>query len=145
MADCTEALRVNPQNPWAYHKRGAAYAAKGAYEKALADYKDSLRVDPANVWAHNALAWLWATCPEAKTRDGRQAVERATSACALSGWKDGDSLDTLAAAHAERGQFDEAVKWANRALDVAPEQQRRAIRARLELYQAGKPYREDKP
>src|SRR5207302_8031009 len=126
--------------PWAYHKRGAAYAAKGEYEKALADYKDSLRVDPANVWAHNALAWLWATCSEAKIRDGKQAVGRATMACELSAWKDGDSLDALAAAHAECRQFDEAVKWGKRALDLAPEQQRTAIRSRLELYQAGKPF-----
>ena len=108
-------LRLDPKNPWAYHKRGAARAAMGEYDKALADYADSLRVDPTNVWAYNAIAWLWATCPEAKVRDGKKAVEHATRACALSAWKDADSLDALAAAYAECGQFVEAIKWAQRA------------------------------
>ena len=42
----------------------------------------------------NELAWLQATCPEAKARDGKQAVEHATRACELSAWKEAAFLDT---------------------------------------------------
>jgi len=54
-------------------------------------------------------------------------------------------LDTLAAAHAENGQFKEAVEWEQKALEAATElddEDRDDMRARLELFQKGKPYRD---
>ena len=52
------------------------------------------------------------------------------------------NIYTLAAAHAEAGQFDQAVRWQEKAIPLAPEAQRDVLRRRLELYQQGKPYRE---
>jgi len=56
-------------------------------------------------------AWLRAACPDAKFRDAKLAYADARKACELTGWKDSASLEALAAAYAESGQFDEAVKW----------------------------------
>ena len=72
--------------------------ARGRYDKAIEDYAEVLRVDPKSVDMYNALGWLRATCPDAKYRDGVEAVRNATNACELTDWKDTDSLDTLARA-----------------------------------------------
>ena len=51
---------------------------KGRYDEALADLDEAIRLDPRNAPGYNGRAWLRATCPEAKYRDGKQAVESAT-------------------------------------------------------------------
>ncbi len=55
-------------------------------------------------------------------------------------------LDTLAAAYAEAGWFPEALAAARQALQLAEQQNNQrlagALRARLALYEAGKPYHE---
>lgn len=92
----------------------------------------------------NSLAWRWATSSDDRYRDGAQAVEASTKACELTGWKRPAFLETLAAAYAEIGDFDSAVKWQTKALDLwaqDPEFQRRAGE-RLDLYRSAKPYRD---
>jgi len=61
-------------------------------------------------------------------------VELATRACELSGWSDGPSLSTLAAAYAEVGQFQEATRWAEQALEFTPDKDKPALRLELEAY-----------
>ena len=64
------------------------------------------------------VAWLLATCDQDSVRDGPRALGEATIACNLTQWKDPRSLESLAAAHAEVGDFDAAVQWQTRALQV---------------------------
>ena len=128
-----------------YYRRGEARSNQKEYKKALADYNKAIRLDPKDATASCARAWLWATCPETKYRDGKRAVESATRACELTKWKDAALLDTLAAAYAESGDFDAAVKWQKKAMDLLPkddEWDRKDYGSRLELYRAKKPYRE---
>jgi serine/threonine-protein kinase len=85
---------------------------------------------------------IWASAPDAKLRDGHRAVEAATRACELTGWKEPDILDTCAASHAEAGNFDNAVKWETKAIDLLTDEKRKQdFRSRLRLYQARQPYR----
>ena len=119
-------------------------ARKKDYDHALADFDEAIRVDPRCVPAYNDRAGLWATCPVAKYRDGPKAVESATRACELSGWKDPQTLRTLALACAEAGDFEAAVKWAEQALELFADEENQAIsRGLLELFQAHKPYHGD--
>jgi len=63
----------------------------------------------------------------------------------LTDWKDADCLGTLAAAWAEAGDFDAAVKRQEKALGLPAkddEPKRKDFEARLTLYRAKKPYRE---
>ena len=83
----------------------------------------------------NGRAWFRATCPVATYRDGAQAVAAATRACELTGWKEPGLLDTLAAAYAESGDFDSAVKWQAKAIELETDAKEKAeFGARLKLY-----------
>ena len=66
-----------------YSCRGRAYANIGDRDKAVADYDRALRIDPNCADAYNSLAWLQATCPVARYRDGKKALKNARKACDL--------------------------------------------------------------
>ena len=65
------------------------------------------------------LAWLLATYPDSKSRDGTEAVRLAQHACELTERKIPALLDTLAAAYAEAGDFPQAISAAEEALGHA--------------------------
>jgi tetratricopeptide (TPR) repeat protein len=89
---------------------------RGFYRKAAVHYGLGAKLaGTAAAW--NALAWLLATCPDRRVRDGKRAVEAASAAVARD--KDPNYLDTLAAAQAEAGRFDEAVISQERAVQGA--------------------------
>ncbi len=143
MADFDVALKLDPKFTLTYHVlRGCCRAEMGQNDKALADFDEALRLDPEDMWACNAAAWFRATCEEAKYRDGKQAVILATKACQRADWDSYASIDTLAAAHAEAGNFDEAVRRQKKALELAPPAAKKKMVERLALYESHKPYRE---
>ena len=110
----------------------------------MTDWNAALEIDPKNPTTLNALAWLLATIPDDSLRNGARAIELATQACQLTEEKNGSLLDTLAAAYAEAGKFDEAAKWQQKAVDLLSDHPDKVeVQARLELYRQGKPYRED--
>jgi len=88
---------------------------------------------------HNQLAWLLAACPAQGVRNGRRAVELARRGCELTDWQDANLLDRLACAHAECGQFDDAVTWAAKGLDLAPAEVKETIRDHIQLFRNGRP------
>jgi tetratricopeptide (TPR) repeat protein len=103
-----------------------------------------VKLDPQSDDALNGLAWLLAACPEAKHRDGKRAVELATKACQLTGWKDVNCIDTLAVAYAETGDFDQAIKYEKQAIEGLTKDEDKKpgdeFRARLKLFEEKKPY-----
>jgi tetratricopeptide (TPR) repeat protein len=141
IADLNTSLRLDPNNPVTLFDRGKIFSDRGSYRPGLADFMRALELEPTNSRHYNQLAWVLATCPKAEFRDGARAVELATRAAELTEWKDGNVLDTLAAAYAESGRFDEAVRWQKQAVDLATPQLAEEMRQHLELYQAGKPCR----
>lgn len=145
ITDFSKAIQLDPKMPMAYSNRGDAWLAKKDYGKATADYNEAIRLDPKHVDAFNGLAWLLATCPDAKCRDGKKAVEFAMNASELTNWKIPVFAGTLAAAYAEAGDFEKAIKYQTQALD-APEYDRaygEGARRRLELYRKKQPYRQE--
>lgn len=147
IADYTEAIRLKPDLvEQIYLLRGTTYSYKGDWGKAVADYTEVIRRKPDNVAAYNQLAWLLAVSPDANLRNGAKAVEYATKACELSKWRNPSCFSALAAAYAEAGDFENAVKWQTKYLEFpwAKDIQEKA-RQRLSFYEQKKPYHEEKP
>ena len=126
-------------------ERGNAYFHLGDFRRAQADFVAALRADRRDPDVLNNVAWFRATCPEANFRNGKEAVELATLACTLDKWKDADEIDTLAAAYAETGNFAEAQRYQQKAIDLLSENEalRPKFRARLEQYRAKQPVRQE--
>ena len=144
IADLTKAIEIDPRKAEAYNNRGVARQAKGDLEGAIADWNKAVEINPGIPGAYGALAWLLATSPKDSIRDGKRAVEYARKAAELAKWEDANTLDTLAAAYAEAGNFAEAIRWENKALSFQEyaKSDGDEARKRLQLYQAGKPYHE---
>jgi hypothetical protein len=105
--------------------------------------KAAYQAAPDHPLVCNNLSWFLATCPDGRLRDGQRAVALARQACQTTEWRDRFCLDTLAAACAENGDFEEAVHWQGQSLDLAPEEEKQDRRARLESYEARRPYRDE--
>jgi len=116
------------------------------FHQALAEQRRQIAEHPKDIALLNATAWTLATNPNASVRNGAEAVALAERAVELSNGKEPSVLGTLAAAYAEVDRFDEAAQTAQKAIDLATEQNKQAvaepIRAKLPLYQRGIPFRE---
>ena len=143
IADYNETIRLLPKFPHAYYSRAIAWRHKKDYAKAIADHGEVIRLDPKHAEAHNGIAWYSATAPDAKVRDGKRAIEFAKKAMELDKSKANWYADTLAAAYAETGNFEEAVRWQERALEDASLKNDDDARRRLELYRKKQPYRQE--
>jgi tetratricopeptide (TPR) repeat protein len=142
-----KAVAIDPDFAEAHQFLGAAlYYARGRVADALAQWREALRVRPDYLPALSEAAHVLAASAEASVRNGPEAVKLAERAVQLSGGRDAMYLDTLAAAYAEAGRFDDAVETARRGLEIATRQNQQPLReglaARIRLYEAGKPYRD---
>ena len=81
------------------------------------------------------------TAGNVQVRNATMGIELATRACELSGWEDWTCVLTLAAAHAQTGAFDQAVRLAQQAMALAPEESQADCRRQLQRCQSGQPYR----
>jgi tetratricopeptide (TPR) repeat protein len=142
VTDYTKSIELDQTYVVPWQLRGRAWEAKKEYAKALADYQKASELAPKEAYGasyHTSLATLLAACPDQKIRDGKKALEAAKKAHEMA--QGPSELATLAAAHAELGEFDEAVAWQTKALDAAPKTLKEQYQQRLQLYQDKKPYR----
>lgn len=141
LADFNRAIELNAGNALALRVRGATYAALGEYQKTLADYTASIAADPENPDSLNHRAVFLAGCPDDHFRNGKQALADATKACELTDWKYSLYVINLAAAHAALGDFDEAIKWHKRAMELSAAGPSDMMKVRLREYEEHKPFR----
>jgi tetratricopeptide (TPR) repeat protein len=141
--DVDEAIRREPSGISPLISKGYIYKRLGRTADAIAALERVLALDPSHRIAHNNLAWILATSDQDEIRVGERALEHALCAVGTDSRPKPAYIGTLAAAYAEAGQFDNAVKWAAHFLENnPPEENRTAAMTRLDLYQRHLPYRE---
>jgi tetratricopeptide (TPR) repeat protein len=135
-------LEQFPENGDLLQGRGDAYLNVGKVVEAIADYEKSYKANPKDSGLLNNFAWVLATTPDEKLRDGKRALEMAKEACELTQYKLPHILSTLAAAYAETGDFENARKWSAKAVEIGMKGQDDELKKELESYQQNKPWRE---
>jgi len=148
LADFKQALESNSDAVWVRFDRSQLFAEMGLYQSSIEDLQMVTTASPKTAEFANALAWLLATCPDAKFSDGKEAVRFALKAVNID--KNAQYLDTLAAAQARKGDFKQAVETQQAALDLlrkdkAAQETIKDFTTRLNLYSAGKPFTQHRP
>ncbi len=114
-----QAARLAPSDSASHFQWALALAAQHKIAEAIAQYRAALQIQPDFANALNNLAWLLTASGDPRLRDGAQAVDLASRACALTQTNDAIKIETLANACAESGRFNEAVAWTQKGSQVA--------------------------
>lgn len=137
----TEALKHNEESPTAYVRRAFVSAKAGQLERAAMDLREASLLQPVSMTDYTTMAWLLATHPVKSVRDGTRAVGYAQKAAREA--ESAETLDILAAAYAEMGNFSQSRNIILAAVKKYPDSPRiPAMRERLELYNQKKPFRD---
>jgi tetratricopeptide (TPR) repeat protein len=119
MVHLQQALQIRPRYAEAHYNLGNLLHRMGRDDEAMVHFQQALQLNPRSLKIQNDLAWVLATVSPAALRDGRQAVDLAERANQIAGGEDPIILRTLAAAYAEAGRFDDAVRSAQKAMALA--------------------------
>ena len=107
-----------------------------------------MKLAPKNAELANLLAWILATQGGASKSEAMEAVMLAERVTQQTDHKDATNLDTLAAAYAAAGRFDDATQTAQLAVSLVPQNGSKdevaQMRRRLRRYQKRQPYVEGK-
>jgi Flp pilus assembly protein TadD len=146
LAHFQQALNLKPDFAEVQGQVAQILAGEGKTDDAIVHYRKALQIKPALVEALNNLAWLFAAHPNAHYRNGPEAVALAERACELTKSNRAIFIGTLAAAYAEAGQFDNAIKTAQSARHVALQWKEKDVAAKnlelIRLYQERKAVRD---
>jgi tetratricopeptide (TPR) repeat protein len=145
ISEYERAIEVNPRLPSARLRVAEHHLSNGESKRAKEELRAVLELAPNSRMALLQLTWILASDADASLRDGAKAVRLAEGAARLTQHGDAAALDALAAAYAEVGRFEDARETGHRALERASargsEELVKEVEDRLELYEAGRPYR----
>lgn len=141
-------LKDQPDNASALHGKGDALLSYGKHAEAVEAYEAALKLeDDQKSGVLNNLAWVMATSPKDDVRNGEKSVEYALKACEDTDYQAPHILSTLAAAYAEKGDFEAARKWSKEAVKLAGDDESSAeirdhLKKELTAYEKNQPWRE---
>lgn len=141
----TKALEADGDAFSALRGRSDAEISIGDHVAAIADLEKAHLLKPDDTGILNNLAWVLATSPNDSIRDAARAISLAEKACEATEWKEAHIISTLAAGHAEKGDFDTAQKFSRQAVEAdaaAGGEVEEQLKNELASYEAGKPWRE---
>lgn len=140
----TKILAKDEDNVQARQARGDTLLSVGKHAEAVEDFELVLKAAPESDSLLNNFAWVLATSPDDKVRNGKRAIELATKACEVTEYKKPHILSTLASAYAESGDFETAMKWSSKAVELGAKDKEvdEQLKKELESYKQKKPWRE---
>ena len=140
------ALQIKPDSLEVRKGLATTFLKTGQMASAVDQYHMILARDGDDLRALNDLAWLQATTDDDNLRDPQNAVVLAERACQISEYEMPEILDTLAAAYAAAGNFDQAVAVGQNALALSESagntELSEELKSSLELYMNDQPYHE---
>ncbi len=136
LQDYKRCVQLLPDNAQALLNRGDAFREVGEWEKALDDYMAARKRAVQSPIPCQRMSWMLATCPDLKLRNEGAAYELAVQAIQLRGRANAQLLDTLAAAQAANGWYEEAAPNAFQIEMIDPAGFSSDVEKRVELYQA---------
>jgi len=141
-----EGLQLRPDSAMARGALGLALMRQGQAAEAIEQYRAARQLKGEWPAVTNALARALAAHRDPSVRNGAEAIALAQGLCRRGGYSNPAYLDTLAAAYAETGRFEQAARTARRALELARSaghaEAAAQIERRLQLYVSGRPLRE---
>ncbi len=141
-----QAIEIDAAAPKGYLYLGMFQQAIGQPDRARNTYFLGLASGTFDIRIGIRLSWILATSRASSIRNGREAVELAETVNEIEGYIQPASLDALAAAYAEYGDFNRALVTAGRARELAVRQAddvlAEAIERRGNLYAQRRAYRE---
>lgn len=140
VADFSKVIELAPQTAVAFNNRGYNLQQLGKLKEALTDYDQAIKLAPKYGLAYQNKAWLLALSDDPALKSGKDAIEAATTACDLSNYKNISDIAALAAALASDGQFEKAIGWQEKAIELATDAQKAFAQRVLALYQNEKPF-----
>jgi len=128
----------------ALRQRGDALLSVGKHAEAVKDYEEALKLEPEDTGVLNNLAWVLATSPDDAVRNAKRSLECGLKASELTKYEKPHILSTLAAGYAESGDWETAIKWSSKAVElgVGEEDVDGQLKKELEGYKQKKPWRE---
>ncbi|TWU40515.1 tetratricopeptide repeat protein [Novipirellula artificiosorum] len=142
-------LDRDPNNASVLRSRADALLSVGEHAEAIADYERAIdHAEDSNVdlpGILNNLAWVLATSPNDEVRNGKRSVELGQQAAELTEYKEAHILSTLAAGYAETGDFEKAIEWSSKAVELGEAEenpQTEQLKEELESYRENKAWRE---
>ena len=146
LAHLQTAIALDPHDADAHYNLGNTFLAMGRAREAVAQYQQALEINRDDTETMNNMAWILATSPDPMIRDGTKAVALAERAVLLTDNKEQRTVATLAAAYAEMARFPDAVKTAQRAMQLALNEGNNAradsIRSQIAMYESRTPFRD---
>jgi tetratricopeptide (TPR) repeat protein len=146
IAAWNDTIRIEPRFFEAHEGLGFAFYVQEKYSDSLFHLRLALDGEPDRVSVLVLAASLMATSADAAVRNGPEAVILAERALELTKSGDTSVLDTLSAAYAEAGHFDQAKDAVDQAIALAQKQGDATLIARLKAhrakYEAGHPLRD---
>lgn len=133
-------LELFPRDIRIAYGLGWCFEQNKKWPEAVDAYTKALEIDGTHRESKNNLAWILATSPVEEIRDGERAVVLARQALGNEQPQNSKYMDTLAAAYAEAGSFENAVK-VQEYVSRKTEGIHAGVEKRLRLYQMDKPYR----
>ena len=138
-------IELRPGHHLSHYNLANALVSLGDTKGAIHHFEEAAILHPGWTEAANSLAWILSTSEDPSIRNGDKALKYALIACRNTGYEEASTLDTLAAAYAELGRFEKALKYIKLAEEKGEKDAVKDMKKRRKIYQSARPFRQPLP